>query len=205
KKISLGSRCSKLIAIALTSSILLGCTSIGRLGENINTPAPNESIYILGLSPENHRALIFPGEMVGENYHQDMWRPASFYGSATDGYIIGKAKAGDFLGIVGIMSTESDRSLYGAQFGACGDQKTITFRAKPGGVVYIGDVSFKRGDKGLQFLISQDFNRAKTYLDRMHPKLAATVVHSEFELRKTGQPCEKKNTTLYVPIYIPKR
>lgn len=195
-----------ILALSLTiATALVGCTSLGRLERDHPPPDQSETVYVLGLSPENYRVFIFPGEIKEETYHQNLWVAASYYGGSVDGYIIAKAKAGDTLGITAISSHSTDNSLLGRNFLACGDQKTITFTATPGGVIYLGDVIFSEAEDKLEYFLRNNFAAAKRNLESKHPRLGSLLTQQDYTLHRTNNVCQKDKYFIYVPVHLPKR
>lgn len=181
------------LSAVLAALLSSGCTSVGRLDKDLPPPTADEAIYILGLSPANHRAFIFPGEIKDGRFSQNSMRAASYYGSSVDGYIVAKAKAGDVLAITSILATESERSLFGKGFQACGEQKTLTFTAAGGKVIYLGDISFYENSTGLRFELSTNFSAAQHALEKRYPNLKVCLQNKAMPFTK---PTGHANLTL---------
>jgi len=79
---------------------------MGRLEKGIPAPTQKESIFVLGVAPDNHRVMIFPGSTDTGFFAQNQWLPAAFYGGAEGGFIVGKAKAGSTLAITDVRVTK---------------------------------------------------------------------------------------------------
>ncbi|RZL03549.1 MAG: hypothetical protein EOP36_04245 [Rubrivivax sp.] len=191
-----------LVCASLGTALLQGCTSVGRLDRDVMAPSANEAIYVLGLTPANHRAFIFPGELKDGVFIQDNMRAASYYGSSQKGYIVAKAKPSDVWAITNILVTESEAGYFGPGFAPCGGQNTITFKVPAGQVTYIGNVEFARQEKKLEVQYTSNFEAAKTYLEANYPNLRGLLQQGTFELAKVNRSCERP--TITIPITVPR-
>jgi len=183
-------------------SLCAGCASVGRLDKGIPAPAKNESIFVLGVTPENHRVMIFGGS-TDTGFFKQNWLPAAFYGGAEGGFIVGKAKAGSTLAITDVRVTESDKAILGLDFIPCDGAKTLVFEAPAGKVTYLGSVHYGVTGKGLQIDYWNDFEAARAYLSSAYPALSPKVEQGGYKLLPVMQPCTS-TTTVYVPVYVPR-
>lgn len=185
------------IVLLSVAMFLSGCTSVGRVkpDEDIN---PEESVYILGVAPDNYRISIFPGEVRDGKYHQNIYRVASVYGAAEDGYVIGKAASKETVAIGYIRVVKDKDSLLGTDFKPCKGAQTMVFEIPAGKVLYLGDVKYRIDGDKLFVDYSKDFEAAKKYIDSRYPKLRGRLEPWKYELMQTTIPC---TTQIYVPIY----
>ena len=178
-----------------------GCTSMGRLDTKSQAPDKNQSIFVVGVSPENHRIGIFGGTEKDGAFKQN-WLPAVFYGGAQGGYIVGKSSGGKTLAITAVQVTASEKSLIGTDFTACDGAETVVFQAPPGKVIYLGSVDYRVSGDKLEIRYWNDLEGARRYLSGAYPGLADRVEQGSYELLPTDLTCAQ-NTTIYVPVYIP--
>jgi len=176
---------------------------MGRLEKGIPAPTQKESIFVLGVAPDNHRVMIFPGSTDTGFFAQNQWLPAAFYGGAEGGFIVGKAKAGSTLAITDVRVTESGKSILGLDFVPCDGAKTLVFDAPAGKVTYLGSVQYGVTDKGLQIDYWNDLEAARAYLSGAYPALSARLEQGGYKLLPVMQPCTS-TTTVYVPVYVPR-
>ena len=187
------------LAAVLVVIFLSSCTSFRTLDENTSLKSNTESVFILGVKPENYRLFIFPGSVKNQVFHQNTFRPASVYGSAQDGYLVGKAQAGDTLAITMIRVVKDKNAVLGADFVACSQVKTMTFTIPEGKVIYLGDVDYKFEDKYLEVRYSKDLGSATRFIRKNYPKLQETVEPWSYELLPTNASC---TSDTYIPVYF---
>jgi len=189
------------LACLMVSFICTGCTSMGRADTKIEAPDKNQSIFVIGLTPENHRIGVFGGSEKDGKFKQN-WLPAVLYGGAQGGYIVGKAHAGATLAITAVQVTENEKSFVGTDFQACNGAKTVVFQVPPGKVIYLGSVDYRVNGKSLEVRYWNDLDGAHRYLSGAYPAIADRVEQGSYRLLPTDLTCEQ-NTTVYVPVYIP--
>ena len=180
-----------------------GCiTSLGRLDQGVHAPSAKESVFVLGVAPENYRVMIFGGN-TDTGFFKQNWLPATFYGGAEGGFIVGKAKAGATLAITIVRVAESDKAILGQDFIPCNGEKTLVFEAQPGKVTYLGSVKYGVNGGDLRIDYWNDLDAARAYLSSAYPALSPKVEQGGYKLLPVMQPCTS-TTTVYVPVYVPR-
>jgi hypothetical protein len=180
---------------------LTACTSMRQLESGIPTPKPDESIFLIGVSPENHRVFLFPGSLENGRFMQNPWRAAAVFGGAKDGFVVGKAKAGEAVAITLVRVVSESGAILGTDFAPCGEARTPVFRVPAGKVIYVGSVDFTFSGSSLQIRHADDIESAKRYLQSHSPELLDMLESQPFELAPTTASCDPGK--IVIPIYIP--
>jgi hypothetical protein len=186
-------------AVLLLSVLVAACTSLGRLDRDASLHSDRESIFILGVAPDNARISAFPGSVKNGTFHQNQFRPAAVYGAAENGYVVGKASAGDTLAITNVRVVKDKSSLLGADFVPCRGAKTMAFDIPGGKVLYLGNLEYDFAGQQLTVRYSQDLDAARRYVDEHYPRLRGRLEPWNYELLPTNAQCTQ---TIYVPVYI---
>ena len=187
-------------AVFLGLSLLMSaCTSLGRLSTDATLESNQESIFILGVAPENYRIFVFPGSIEDGRFRQNPFRPAAVYGAAENGFVVGKASAGDTVAITNVRVVKDKDSILGADFQPCRDAKTMTFSIPGGKELYLGHVEYEFVGEKLMIKYGQDVNSAKKYLDENYPKLRGRLESWEYQLLPTTKSCISS-----IPVYLPR-
>ncbi|WP_157768712.1 hypothetical protein [Paracidovorax avenae] len=179
-------------------SMISACSSLGQLDESSAAPSESESVFIMGVSPENYRVSIFPGSIDDGRFSQNLIRPAAFYGAAKQGFIVGKANAGDVLGITNVRVVSDGSSLLGADFKPCDGTKTMVYEVPRGKIVYFGSVDYKFEGKKLLVQYKNEIAAAQVHIRRNFPLLKGAVEPAEIKFLPSSAHC---NSTIYIPIY----
>jgi len=188
--------------LLLAASLLLGgCTSLGVLDKNVAMKSDKDSIFVIGVAPDNYRISVFPGNINKDGkFVQNPFSAAAIFSAADHGYVVGKAKAGDILAITNIRVVKSNKDLLGPDFAPCNGLNALTFTAAPGKVTYIGDVSYRYNGSGLNTKYSENYEAAKSYIDSAYPNLRGRLEAGSYKLMPTTIPC-KRTITVFVPRY----
>jgi hypothetical protein len=190
---------SGVIAVSLTSA----CTSVGRLTADTPPPSQGESAFILGVTPADHRVSFFRGTLKDGRFSQNQILPAVLYSTPLDGFVVGKAAAGDVIAVTIVRVVPDAQSVFqGTNFSPCGDAKAIVFKVPAGKVAYMGSVDFALRGKQLTVRYGSELEAAKRFLASHYPTLADRVEAVPFGLYPTSQSCDQ--TQIVIPIYIPR-
>jgi hypothetical protein len=181
--------------------VCAGCTSMGRLDNKVVAAGNKESIFVMGLAPDNYRVSIFPGDEKKGRFNQNLWQHAVVYSGADHGYVVFKAGAGSTQAITNVRVVNSERSLLGMDFTPCRDAKTLVFKVPAGKVIYLGNIEYLFGGEDLTVHYWNDLEGARRYLSGTHPTLATRLEQGSYQLLPTDAQC---STTLYIPVYIPR-
>jgi hypothetical protein len=185
-------------------TLLVGCTSMGKLDSKARVASNKESYFVFGVGPEDHRVFVFPGEMVGGRFFQNTWSPAAYYGSAENGFVVGKAAANSVLAVSSVRIVKGKNSILGSDFSACDDAKTLVFDAPAGKVVYLGNLNYEfESEKSLRVTYKDDIEGARAFLTSHHPLLAEGLEPGRFGFLPTATPCT--STSIYVTTYVPSK
>ncbi len=189
-----------LLASLLSLAVLCGCTSLGRLETTAHPPGGDESYFIIGITPSNHRVSIFPGEIENGLFHQSRIYSAALYGAAKDGFVVGKAPAGRVLAITNVRVVADENAIYGRNFKPCESARTFVFTVPKGKVIYLGSVDYAFQNNKLQVRYRNDVAAAIKYIDANYPELKGLTEHQDPQLLPTDNSCSPGTT--YIPIYI---
>ena len=186
------------VFIMCSLALLTACTSFGQLDANAPAPSDSESVFVLGVSPDNYRVSIFPGSVSDGSFSSSLIRTAVVYGAAKQGFVVGKASAGDVLAITNVRVVSDSSSILGANFKPCGGAKTMVFEVPKGKVVYLGSVEYKFEGKQLLVQYRNDIEGARRHIDQNFPALKGKLETVDFKLLPKSGSCD---STIYVPIY----
>lgn len=189
---------SKTIFVMVFFILCNGCTSVGRLSKETSINLDKESVFLIGLAPENFRISVFSGNVKDGRFDQTQFKVAAVFAAAEDGFIIGKASVGEKLAITNIRIVNAKSSLFGVDYEPCKDAKTMTFDIPRGKVLYLGNVEYEFVGNELMAKYSQDLESAKKYIDENYPKLRGQLVPWKYELLPTTATCI---FTINVPTY----
>ncbi|WP_343722975.1 hypothetical protein [Herbaspirillum seropedicae] len=189
-----------LLASLSSLAVLCGCTSLGQLEKTAHPPLDNESYFVIGVTPANHRVSLFPGEIENGVFHQSRIYPAALYGAAKDGFVVGKAPAGRVLAITNVRVVADENAVLGRDFSPCESAQTFVFRVPKGKVIYIGSADYAFQSNKLQVRYRNDLAAATRYIDANYPELRGLAEYQEPQLMPTDKSCSPG--TIYIPVYI---
>lgn len=190
-----------LLASLLSLAVLGGCASRGLLDTTVAPPADDESYFVIGVTPTNHRISVFPGEIENGVFHQSRLYSAALYGGAKDGFVVGKSPAGRVLAITNVRLVEDENAvLRGRNFAPCQSAQTFVFTVPKGKVIYIGSVNYAFQSDKLRVRYRNDLAEAASYIDANYPQLKGKVEYQEPQLLPTDKSCNPG--TMYIPVYI---
>ncbi|WP_288410509.1 hypothetical protein [uncultured Herbaspirillum sp.] len=190
-----------LLTSLFSLAVLCGCTSLGQLDSTARASRKGESIFVIGVSPPNHRVSVFPGDIDDGVFHQSLFLPAALYGSAKDGFVVGKASAGEVLAITNVrVVSDEDALIRGQNFAPCYGAKTFVFQVPKGKVIYIGSAAYFFRNEKLEVHYRNDFEMAKNYIDANYPELKGLLEYQEPQLLPIAKNCNPG--PMFMPIYI---
>lgn len=190
------------IALALLLA-LGGCTSVGLLEKDVVAPTEKESVFIFGLDPEDIRLSLMHGSIDKNGFSPSQLSPIfTLKGIAKNGYVVGKANAGDIVGIIRMEVVKGESDLYGKGYVPCRGNKTLTFEVPAGKVIYIADLHYFKNGTRLGVNYRHHFDSAMRYIDENYPNLKGKVEVWPYQLTDSNMSC---SSTVYIPIVIPGR
>ncbi len=189
------------VAILVLAAASTACTSVGRVEQGATlAPNANQTIFVIGVKPDNYRISVFPGSVKEGVFRQNPLLPAIFYGAAEGGYVIGKTGSTNPLAITNVNIVSSASSIMGTNFTPCGDAKTVVFSLAKGRVVYLGDLTYDFAGNGLRIIESTDLEAARKHLRANYPQLADALAQGQYEVLPTSMSCSQSIT---IPVYLP--
>jgi hypothetical protein len=188
---------------AIPVLVLAGCISFSGLDPKSNyADLGGETILVLGVAPR-YRVHVFKGERVEQKWNRNSVTVA-LNTFPEDGYIVAKLPArvgAENYGIGGILPD----GLGGQLFAPCRGQKTMTFTAPSGKVVYVGDIALVNDGSKVRYETSSNFDAARAHLKARFPLLADKLTDGGFEgLELVAGACPREPATPIV-ITIPVR
>jgi hypothetical protein len=187
----------KWLVCSMAMFLCAGCGSMGRLDGKIKAPNNNESMFVLGLAPDNYRVMIEPGSNKDGTFDRSAWYSAAFYGGPEKGYVVGKTKAGWTLAVTMVRETANATAIAGEDFRPCQGAKTVVFQAPAGKVVYLGNLVYSLRGENLEANYGNDLDGARRFLKSAYPALADHVEQGSYQLLPTTLSCS--NT---VNVYV---
>lgn len=179
----------KVIALGLVG--LAACSTLGRTAADVPPPSAEESVFVLGVAPENYAVTLSPGKM--ENGVFKAGAPlAALSRSPRDGYIVAKVASGQALALTRTTRLAEGGSPASAPFGACDGTRTLVFSAPRGKVVYLADVGYQSmPGGGVDVRFDRNLDKARQYLAANYPELAKLVAQGEYTFTPTNATCRK--------------
>jgi len=190
----------KIAFIIITSFLLSSCVSKGLLKQDARLTSSDESVFVLGLSPENYSVFIFKGEIKNGRFDKNIFVSSIAYGTADNGYIVSKAPARETFAVTLISIGEKKDSISGTSYVPCRDAKTITFKAPAGKVIYLGDVEYVLEGGAVTTKYGNNFDAAEKYINDKYPHLRGKLEYQPYKLLPTTLPC---SSTVTIPISLP--
>jgi len=189
---------NKLTLLSSLSFLLLsGCISKGVLEKNVKLESGDETVFVFGVQPDNFRISVFPGSVKDGEFKQNPFRTATVYSAASDGYVLGKANAGETLAITNIRFVSAKGNVLGSDFKPCEGTKALVFDVPPGKVIYITDVRyFFSQDDGLNYKYTANLEAAQQYIDSNYPNLKGRLEIWDYRQLPVSESC---TTNIYVP------
>jgi len=185
----------------LAGMLLAGCSSMRQLDDDAPGPSGEESVVILGMHDAEDQVFIFPGTVGADgSFVTDPMRMATVAGKPRNGYLVGKARAGDVIAITTVRFDAHPGKFSGTEeFRFCKGEKTMVFKVPQGKVAYLGSVEYRFVDRNMNIHYTVELDQAQRYIDSTFPALKGKVEHIAPDFRTLGGPCFPKT---YIPIYI---
>jgi hypothetical protein len=182
--------------------LLSACASVGRLERTAPMPTADETIFVIGVSPERARITVHPGALVDRVFKQNIFRSDAVYGGPNNGFVVGKAKAGDALAIMNVRMMADKDSIMGLSYKPCEGAKTLVFTAPAGKVIYVGSFTYELLQNRLQVTTAYEFEEAQKFIDANYPNLKGKLELQKYgvDLLSTTESCAGQ--TITIPIYI---
>lgn len=171
----------KTLAFLALAAALGGCGSVGR---SDSAPTADQTVFVIGMSPEV-RLVFAPGRVKDGGFHRGAMSVAAFNGKPENGYIVGRAKAGEPLGLVTLHWP--DRMINAPAFTACGGKPTLVFDTPKDSVLYLGDLEYDPKTNGITY--RADMRRAQDFIDTHYPALKGRLAPHGFKVLPTSDNC----------------
>jgi hypothetical protein len=187
----------RLLSLLVTVS-LAACTSMGRLDREAPPPGPDESIFIIGVDPEEFAIHVSSGRYT----RPGRWgSPISrfLFAHPEGGYAVGRAKAGVPLGIE-VVSYGDPKSIFGKSFYPCGENaRTPVFVLPKGKVVYLGNIHYVLRSASVAARYTSDLDAARAYFRSAFPGIKQEVEKLEYDLLPADLSCRGDPIMIYLP------
>ena len=158
-----------------------------------------DSIYVIGLSPNNFRAGIYAG------YIEDgMWkmhqlkrqRVASIY--PNDGYIVLKGEPGVTYALIEAGYAIERGSFSGFTRYVCSGS-ALTFELSANKALYITDVQFSTDGKSIGIKGTDNFDAARNYIDANYPSLKGQLERGNSKSTYVKPYCASGPSFIFIP------
>lgn len=181
------------VIVGLVMSVLLGaCTSIGTVDRNVAAPTGDEILFILGVTPDDHRVQVRAGSVEYGVFKPKDFSVVKLYATPTDGYVMWKGAASETAAVTMVVVVKDKSDVLGLQFLPCGDMRTMVFQGPAGKVVYLGDVAYRFERNRLSVTYKENFNAVQTFVELNYPQLKGQLSKGSYELLPTTQPCRSR-------------
>jgi hypothetical protein len=173
--------------IFLSASLLSGCFSMSTLEKNA-TLENDESIFVIGMKPENFRLSVFAGDIKNGEFKTNFMRSIAVFAFPEKGYVVAKGHVGDTLAIISVTPYEKGAFLKPLYI-VCSGEKMLTFKIPPGKVIYISDLLFSHSGSGFAISYSQDLGSARQYMDKNYGTLKGKLEAWPSEFVTSNKEC----------------
>lgn len=180
------------VFLAALVALLSGCVSPGHLEGSAAAPDKTEAVFVMGVSPDNYIVSVVPGRVIDGYFRTSPIRSRVFYALPKDGYIVGKALAGELLAITMVKVVTDHEALAGKDYISCSETKMRAFKMPPSGVVYLGDVRYASLQDGLMVRHSRDLDAARRHVDANFPALKGRLEPIPYELVTPSSACSPR-------------
>jgi hypothetical protein len=150
-------------------------------------PTADESYLVLGVSTSQYSVIFFKGRDSNGQFIKADGQITFLRGEATDGYVVGKARAGDVVALTGVYRYAGG-GLQGKPFDFCGAQ-VLSLQVPAGKVIYLGELDISSTDHSIDLRHSLDDERARAYVDRAFPKIAGRLERADVKFEHAQ--CER--------------
>jgi len=174
--------------VLLAAAVASSCVSVQPITADLTAPKPDESIFVIGVTPSNYRLFVMQGSVEDGRFRAN-GVPAIVGGAPRDGYIVGKAAAGRVLAITEVRRVNEGSGGIAADLRVCGGATTMVFAVPKGKIVYIGSAAFQQTGRSIDVTYSRDLEAARQFVRRNFPKLDGAVEAHPYGLMPTWQPC----------------
>lgn len=184
------------MSVRLLSPLLplfLSACAIGHVPHGTAALAESEAVFVMGVSNKDSVIQVYPGKLQDGVFRlAGIDRAVAFVGKPVDGYITGKARAGDSLAVLHVTVNEPNGKgirQYGAS--ACGAAKTMIFTIKGGKTNYVGDLDVRVIGNRIHLGNGLNPEAAKNFIQSRYPGLASGFEVGTYSLAPTNESCTK--------------
>jgi len=170
-------RMGRLLAFAILVLALGACAGRPVVGPMVLDDS-REAVFVFRIDPSQFNVIVFNGEVEQGAFKFSQFTPARFTGAPQDGYIIGKAKAGEWVAI----NTIGGRT-------ACGGGQTVAFSLPAGQVGYVGDFKYDIVGGRMKLTASGNLAAASDFVATHHPELSNRLVQAGYKTVTVGDKC----------------
>jgi hypothetical protein len=176
-----------------------GCASTtGVLDEKVDL-RPGESIFVLGITPQNYMVNVRPTYVEGGVQKSPVRAPPTVMARPTDGFVMWKAGSEQLFHIFHVKFLEHEDHGLGPDVLPCGDVTTRVFSSGGNKVAYLGDVEFSRDRAIFKETFRDRLEAAQTYFDQRFPSLRGQLERGQSQIVQIRRPCVD-NTFIVVPV-----
>jgi hypothetical protein len=183
------------VATLVTTFALAGCIAMQNIeGDTKFTASSPGAIVVIGVSPA-YRIGVKRGTVTPATFQNSELRVFDFNAAPVDGYVVASVPvtaADESFAITQVWS-----GGFGEKpFMPCDGRGTMTFKTRPGEVLYLGDYRYSPAQKQLQIEYRQDLEKARAYMRQRYPQIVPDLTPADIVHRQVrGLPCMR---TLYI-------
>jgi hypothetical protein len=193
----------KFMALAIVSAVTFsGCKSLGRLDGSVQPPGAHETYFVIGVKPDNYHVMLWRGQVNDGRFGKLLMKGSAVFGGPIEGYVVGKADAGDVLAVTDVFRYSSPSGIYPTHYTFCGDAQTEAFKMPGGKVVYLGSLEYDYATGGLAAMSYSDLEDAQKFMAKNYPALAGKLETVRGEKVKPPGACVAN--VMSIPVYIPR-
>lgn len=175
---------------AFTAVILCAsCTTPPPFDAAAQLPTGDESYFIFGAQPDNIEQQFSTGELKDGKMDFDDLVKANYIALPSNGYIVGMAHGDRLVGAGGFVWKDEKGWLFTKIFLPCGNETVLTFKPRPGTVLYFGDLIVEGNSSHLYRRYRDNFPAAQAFIKEHYPMLASRLQHGTYQLVPAARAC----------------
>jgi hypothetical protein len=180
----------KRLLVVLIAALCAGCAAQWGRADHDASAARGDAYVVIGVQPENASISIFQGWISDGKFRQNPLPPASFVGSAEEGFVVTRVAADSAYAITFVTIHNGAGDFLTPPFVPCKGSRTLAFTVPAGKTLYLGNMHYTLSGSGVRPGYAHDFDAAKAFVERHYPGLAPSLTDSQPQfLEVTGNGC----------------
>ncbi len=187
-----------ILLLFFITTVISGCATTRTINSTFESKEGSDSVFVFKVNPAKKIVFFFKGKEESGVFITNVFSKAIFRGKPKNGYVVFKAKPGETISL-----TQYAHKAYGYNNSAwpCQDFETISFTVPTNEVLYMADITLANKGEAFTLNLDQNFDQAKSHLQRYFPKLAPKLKQGEFRMIKGERSCAEN---VIIPVAVDK-